>query len=110
MFLMIICSRQFMLLVSVWYFMIFGYFWIDVWNMFMGLCLCELECFLRCMFRQVVSVRLIFFELLFGLVFFEFIECKGNYCEGFGEGNFGVLFELMECDQINCGVLEINLV
>ena len=50
----------------------------------------------------------IFSEPLLGPVFFEFIERKGNYREGFGEGNFGALFESMERDQINRGALEIN--
>jgi 4-hydroxyphenylpyruvate dioxygenase len=48
----------------------------------------------------------IFSEPLLGPVFFEFIERKGNYREGFGEGNFKALFESLERDQINRGVLE----
>ena len=48
----------------------------------------------------------IFSEPLLGPVFFEFIERKGNYREGFGEGNFKALFESMERDQINRGVLK----
>jgi 4-hydroxyphenylpyruvate dioxygenase len=48
----------------------------------------------------------IFSEPLLGPVFFEFIERKGNYRDGFGEGNFKALFESMERDQINRGVLE----
>jgi len=48
----------------------------------------------------------IFSEPLLGPVFFEFIERKGNYREGFGEGNFKALFESMERDQINRGTLE----
>ena len=48
----------------------------------------------------------IFSEPLLGPVFFEFIERKGNYREGFGEGNFKALFESIERDQINRGVLE----
>lgn len=47
----------------------------------------------------------IFSEPLLGPVFFEFIERKGNYREGFGEGNFKALFESLERDQINRGVL-----
>jgi len=47
----------------------------------------------------------IFSEPLLGPVFFEFIERKGNYREGFGEGNFTALFESMERDQINRGAL-----
>ncbi|MFJ3055341.1 4-hydroxyphenylpyruvate dioxygenase [Herbaspirillum sp. NPDC087042] len=47
----------------------------------------------------------IFSEPLLGPVFFEFIERKGNYREGFGEGNFKALFESLERDQIQRGVL-----
>lgn len=45
----------------------------------------------------------IFSENLLGPAFFEFIERKGN--EGFGEGNFTALFESIERDQIERGVL-----
>ncbi len=38
-----------------------------------------------------------------GPVFFEFIQRKGD--DGFGEGNFRALFELIEEDQIRRGVL-----
>ena len=48
----------------------------------------------------------IFSEPMLGPVFFEFIERKGDYSEGFGEGNFRALFESMERDQITRGVLE----
>lgn len=48
----------------------------------------------------------IFSEPLLGPVFFEFIERKGNYREGFGEGNFKALFESLERDQVNRGVIE----
>lgn len=48
----------------------------------------------------------IFSETLLGPVFFEFIERKGDYREGFGEGNFKALFESLERDQINRGVLQ----
>lgn len=48
----------------------------------------------------------IFSEPLLGPVFFEFIQRKGDYREGFGEGNFKALFESLERDQINRGVLE----
>jgi 4-hydroxyphenylpyruvate dioxygenase len=41
-----------------------------------------------------------------GPVFFEIIQRKGN--EGFGEGNFQALFESIEQDQINRGVLTEN--
>ncbi len=40
---------------------------------------------------------------MIGPIFFEFIERKGD--EGFGEGNFQALFELIEADQIERGVL-----
>ncbi|MBS0455665.1 MAG: 4-hydroxyphenylpyruvate dioxygenase, partial [Proteobacteria bacterium] len=39
-------------------------------------------------------------------LFFEFIERKGNYRAGFGEGTFKALFESLERDQINRGVLQ----
>jgi 4-hydroxyphenylpyruvate dioxygenase len=45
----------------------------------------------------------IFSQALFGPVFFEFIQRKGD--DGFGEGNFKALFESMERDQIRRGVL-----
>lgn len=48
----------------------------------------------------------IFSETLLGPVFFEFIERKGDYREGFGEGNFKALFESLERDQISRGVLQ----
>lgn len=50
----------------------------------------------------------IFSETLLGPVFFEFIERKGDYREGFGEGNFKALFESLERDQINRGVLQVE--
>jgi 4-hydroxyphenylpyruvate dioxygenase len=46
----------------------------------------------------------IFSQALFGPVFFEFIERKGD--EGFGEGNFKALFESLERDQLRRGVIE----
>jgi 4-hydroxyphenylpyruvate dioxygenase len=46
----------------------------------------------------------IFSECLFGPVFFEFIERKGDH--GFGEGNFKALFESMERDQLRRGALK----
>jgi 4-hydroxyphenylpyruvate dioxygenase len=45
----------------------------------------------------------IFSQLLLGPVFFEFIQRKGD--EGFGEGNFKALFESLERDQIERGVI-----
>ncbi|MBO9646495.1 MAG: 4-hydroxyphenylpyruvate dioxygenase, partial [Pseudacidovorax sp.] len=50
----------------------------------------------------------IFSEPTLGPVFFEFIERKGDYREGFGEGNFKALFESLERDQINRGVLKVD--
>jgi 4-hydroxyphenylpyruvate dioxygenase len=46
----------------------------------------------------------IFSQTLFGPVFFEFIQRKGD--EGFGEGNFKALFESLERDQIERGVIQ----
>ena len=48
----------------------------------------------------------IFSETQLGPVFFEFIQRKGD--DGFGEGNFKALFESMERDQINRGVLNTS--
>lgn len=46
----------------------------------------------------------IFSETMIGPVFFEFIQRKKD--EGFGEGNFKALFESIERDQLNRGVLK----
>ena len=48
----------------------------------------------------------IFTETVLGPVFFEIIQRKKD--EGFGEGNFTALFESIERDQINRGVLETS--
>lgn len=48
----------------------------------------------------------IFAEPRVGPVFFEFIQRVGDYKDGFGEGNFKALFESIERDQIERGVLE----
>jgi len=48
----------------------------------------------------------IFSGTVMGPVFFEFIQRKGDYREGFGEGNFKALFESLERDQIERGVLQ----
>ncbi|MEM7269299.1 MAG: 4-hydroxyphenylpyruvate dioxygenase [Pseudomonadota bacterium] len=45
----------------------------------------------------------IFSQTVVGPIFFEFIQRKGD--DGFGEGNFKALFESIEADQINRGVL-----
>ena len=47
----------------------------------------------------------IFSGTLLGPVFFEFIQRKGD--DGFGEGNFKALFESLERDQIERGVLDV---
>lgn len=47
----------------------------------------------------------IFTENLFGPIFFEIIQRKGN--EGFGNGNFQALFESIELDQIRRGVVSV---
>lgn len=46
----------------------------------------------------------IFSQTMLGPVFFEFIQRKRD--EGFGEGNFKALFESLERDQIERGVLQ----
>ena len=52
----------------------------------------------------------IFSETILGSpVFFEFIQRKGNYEEGFGEGNFKALFESIERDQLRRGALETGI-
>lgn len=48
----------------------------------------------------------IFTENLFGPIFFEIIQRKGN--EGFGNGNFQSLFESIELDQIRRGVVAVE--
>ena len=45
----------------------------------------------------------IFSRTMIGPIFFEFIQRKGD--DGFGEGNFKALFESIEQDQIDRGVL-----
>jgi 4-hydroxyphenylpyruvate dioxygenase len=50
----------------------------------------------------------IFAEPQVGPVFFEFIQRKGDYKQGFGEGNFKALFESMERDQIKRGALKVD--
>ncbi|MBX3207826.1 MAG: 4-hydroxyphenylpyruvate dioxygenase [Labilithrix sp.] len=47
----------------------------------------------------------IFTENLFGPIFFEIIQRKGN--DGFGNGNFQALFESIELDQIRRGVVGV---
>ncbi len=47
----------------------------------------------------------IFSQALFGPVFFEFIQRKGD--EGFGEGNFRALFLSIERDQLKRGAIKV---
>ena len=48
----------------------------------------------------------IFTETMFGPIFFEIIQRKGN--EGFGNGNFQALYESIELDQIRRGVVSVD--
>jgi 4-hydroxyphenylpyruvate dioxygenase len=48
----------------------------------------------------------IFTETMFGPIFFEIIQRKGN--QGFGNGNFQALFESIELDQIRRGVITVD--
>ncbi len=48
----------------------------------------------------------IFTENMFGPIFFEIIQRKGN--EGFGAGNFQALYESIELDQIRRGVITVD--
>lgn len=48
----------------------------------------------------------VFSKTVIGPIFFEFIQRKGD--DGFGEGNFRALFESIEADQIERGVLTAN--
>jgi 4-hydroxyphenylpyruvate dioxygenase len=48
----------------------------------------------------------IFTENMFGPIFFEIIQRKGN--EGFGNGNFQALYESIELDQIRRGVIKVE--
>lgn len=48
----------------------------------------------------------IFTEEIFGPVFFEIIQRKGN--QGFGQGNIRALFESIELDQIRRGVVSVE--
>jgi 4-hydroxyphenylpyruvate dioxygenase len=47
----------------------------------------------------------VFSKTVVGPIFFEFIQRKGD--DGFGEGNFKALFESIEADQIERGVLKV---
>ncbi|MBS0295198.1 MAG: 4-hydroxyphenylpyruvate dioxygenase [Proteobacteria bacterium] len=48
----------------------------------------------------------IFTGNLFGPIFFEIIQRKGN--QAFGEGNFQALFDSIELDQIRRGVIKVD--
>ncbi|PWJ18225.1 4-hydroxyphenylpyruvate dioxygenase [Jannaschia seohaensis] len=48
----------------------------------------------------------IFSKTCIGPIFFEFIQRKGD--DGFGEGNFKALFEAIEQDQLDRGVLKAS--
>ena len=48
----------------------------------------------------------IFSKTVIGPIFFEFIQRKGD--DGFGEGNFKALFESIERDQIDRGVINAD--
>jgi 4-hydroxyphenylpyruvate dioxygenase len=48
----------------------------------------------------------IFTQDVFGPIFFEIIQRKGN--EGFGNGNFQALFDSIELDQIRRGVIKVD--
>jgi len=50
----------------------------------------------------------VFSKTVIGPIFFEFIQRKGD--DGFGEGNFKALFESIEQDQIDRGVLQSGAV
>jgi 4-hydroxyphenylpyruvate dioxygenase len=49
----------------------------------------------------------IFTENMFGPIFFEIIQRKGN--QGFGNGNFQALYESIELDQIRRGVISVDV-
>lgn len=48
----------------------------------------------------------IFTDTMFGPIFFEIIQRKGN--DGFGNGNFQALYESIELDQIRRGVVKLG--
>lgn len=45
----------------------------------------------------------IFTETVIGPIFFELIQREGH--QGFGDGNFSALFESMERDQMERGII-----
>ena len=56
--------------------------------------------------RETRILLQIFSKTMIGPIFFEFIQRKGD--DGFGEGNFKALFEAIEQDQIERGVLKAD--
>ncbi len=56
--------------------------------------------------RETKILLQIFSKTVIGPIFFEFIQRKGD--DGFGEGNFRALFESIEQDQIDRGVLKAS--
>ncbi len=56
--------------------------------------------------RETRILLQIFSKTVIGPIFFEFIQRKGD--DGFGEGNFRALFESIEQDQIDRGVLKAS--
>lgn len=54
--------------------------------------------------RETRILLQIFSKTVIGPIFFEFIQRKGD--DGFGEGNFKALFESIEADQLERGVLK----
>lgn len=56
--------------------------------------------------KEIGILLQIFTKNAIGPVFFEIIRRKGN--KGFGEGNFQALFEAIELDQIERGVLNVD--
>ncbi|TYB88047.1 4-hydroxyphenylpyruvate dioxygenase [Oceaniovalibus sp. ACAM 378] len=56
--------------------------------------------------RETRILLQIFSKTVIGPIFFEFIQRKGD--DGFGEGNFKALFESIEQDQIERGVLQTS--
>jgi 4-hydroxyphenylpyruvate dioxygenase len=56
--------------------------------------------------RETRILLQIFSKTVIGPIFFEFIQRKGD--DGFREGNFKALFESIEADQIERGVLKAS--
>jgi len=56
--------------------------------------------------RQTKLLLQIFTANAIGVIFFEFLQRKGD--DGFGEGNFKALFEAIEEDQVRRGAPKIE--